>query len=82
SANADILLINKDLSSLVQALELASKSNSVIRQNIFWAIAYNIIAIPLAAMGYVPPWVAAIGMSVSSALVILNSSRLLSERTV
>jgi len=82
SANADILLINKDLSSLVQALELASKTNSVIRQNMVWAIAYNIIAIPLAAIGYVPPWAAAIGMSVSSAFVILNSSRLLSERSV
>lgn len=80
SANADILLINKDLSSLVKALDLASETTKVIRQNITWAIAYNIIAIPLAALGYVPPWVAAIGMSASSALVILNSSRLLRER--
>ncbi len=81
SANADILLVNKDLSSLVKAFGLAGETHKIIRQNIAWAIAYNIIAIPLAAMGYVPPWVAAIGMAASSVLVILNSSRLIRERS-
>ena len=46
-------------------------------ENLLWALAYNLLAIPLAAMGYVPPWGAALGMSASSLLVMLNSTRLL-----
>ncbi len=46
------------------------------RQNLFWAAAYNLLAIPLAALGWVPPWAAAIGMSASSVLVVLNAQRI------
>jgi Cu2+-exporting ATPase len=46
------------------------------RQNLAWAAAYNLAAIPLAAMGWIPPWLAAIGMSVSSILVVLNARRI------
>ena len=53
-----------------------SRARHIIRQNIGWAIAYNALALPLAAMGHVPPWAAAIGMSASSLLVLLNSLRL------
>ncbi len=49
------------------------------RQNIGWAAAYNLIAIPLAAAGFVTPWLAAIGMSVSSLVVVANSMRLLGQ---
>ncbi|MCB1612454.1 MAG: cation-translocating P-type ATPase, partial [Xanthomonadales bacterium] len=48
-----------------------------IRHNIRWAYGYNAIAIPVAALGWVPPWLAAIGMSLSSLIVVVNSMRLL-----
>jgi Cu2+-exporting ATPase len=48
----------------------------VIRQNLVWAAGYNLIGIPFAAAGYVPPWLAAVGMSLSSLLVVLNALRL------
>ncbi|HNP62924.1 MAG TPA: hypothetical protein PKH39_03260, partial [Woeseiaceae bacterium] len=48
----------------------------VIRQNIAWAIAYNLAAVPLAATGILAPWMAALGMSVSSLIVVLNALRL------
>jgi Cu2+-exporting ATPase len=80
SVNAYILLMNKELSSLAMVHNLAIKTHKIIRQNITWAIAYNMVAIPLAAMGYVQPWLAAIGMSASSIIVVLNASRLLRGR--
>jgi Cu2+-exporting ATPase len=55
---------------------LARKAQGVIRQNLAWSIFYNMIAIPAAAMGYVTPWMAGIGMSLSSLLVVLNAMRL------
>ncbi|NWG32205.1 MAG: cation-translocating P-type ATPase, partial [Rhodocyclaceae bacterium] len=48
----------------------------IIRQNLLWAFAYNLIAIPLAMTGWVTPWMAGIGMSASSLLVVLNALRL------
>jgi Cu2+-exporting ATPase len=48
----------------------------VIRQNLAWALSYNLLALPAAAAGFVHPWMAALGMSLSSLLVVLNSSRL------
>ena len=48
----------------------------IIRQNLTWAVTYNLAALPLAALGFVPPWLAAIGMSLSSVVVVLNAMRL------
>ena len=48
----------------------------IVRQNLAWAIVYNAVALPLAAAGVVPPWLAAIGMSTSSLVVVLNALRL------
>ena len=79
-AHADLILLGSRLNALPQALHLARRSMAVIRQNIRWAYAYNAIAIPAAALGLVPPWLAAIGMSVSSIVVVWNSMRLLRGR--
>ena len=73
---ADIIMLGDDISSLDDALRLADQTVGIIRQNIIWALAYNMLAIPFAMLGYIEPWMAAIGMSSSSLLVLLNSSRL------
>ncbi|NJN52660.1 MAG: cation-translocating P-type ATPase, partial [Gammaproteobacteria bacterium] len=67
--------------ALPRAIALARRARSVLRQNMTWAIAYNVSAIPLAALGLLPPWAAAIGMSLSSLGVTLNALRLSSVRS-
>lgn len=74
--SADMVLMRDNLQTLPTAVAIARQSLRVIRQNISWAIGYNIAALPLAAMGLIPPWLAAIGMSSSSLLVVLNALRL------
>jgi len=76
-AHADLVLLGSRLAALPQALELAQQTMLTIRHNIRWAYGYNAVAIPLAALGWVPPWLAAIGMSLSSLIVVVNSMRLL-----
>lgn len=73
---ADALLLNENLSTLALAIQAARKTRRIIRQNLIWALVYNGIALPLAAMGWVAPWQAAIGMSLSSLLVVGNALRL------
>lgn len=75
-ANADVLLLDDRLNLLVNARSLAEFTVKVMRNNTVWAIAYNLIGISLAAAGFVPPLAAAIGMSVSSILVVGNSLRI------
>jgi Cu2+-exporting ATPase len=75
-ASADVLLVRDSLTALPVAVAHTRKAKRIIRQNMAWASAYNLLAIPLAALGWVPPWVAAIGMSASSIFVVLNSLRL------
>ena len=81
SANADIVVTNSSLSALIDARSVATKTFSIIRQNITWAILYNACAIPAAIAGWVPPWLAGIGMSLSSILVVLNASRISTSTT-
>ena len=57
-------------------LRQARRTRSVVRQNLGWAALYNLICIPLALMGQMPPWLAGLGMASSSLLVVLNSARL------
>ena len=76
-ASADLVLVGNSLAALPAALALARRAKAIIRQNLVWAAAYNTAAMPLAAVGWVPPWLAAIGMSLSSILVVLNSLRLM-----
>ena len=76
--NADAVITNNSLTTLLHAISKGKKSTQIIRQNIYWALLYNLLALPLAATGFIPPWAAAIGMSVSSLIVVGNALRLLS----
>ncbi|MFG1497121.1 heavy metal translocating P-type ATPase [Saccharospirillum sp. HFRX-1] len=73
---SDALLLNDKLTVLAAAVRAARKTRRIIRQNLIWALVYNGVALPLAALGWVTPWQAAIGMSASSLLVVLNALRL------
>jgi len=73
---ADAVLLNGQLMQLVEALDTSRRTRKIIRQNMTWALIYNVCALPLAAAGLVAPWLAAIGMSLSSLIVVLNALRL------
>lgn len=75
--SADAVLTGSSLVRLPQSLQLARRTQRIIRQNLAWALAYNLIALPFAAMGLVTPGLAAIGMAGSSLLVTLNALRLM-----
>ena len=74
--SADLILVRDSLEDLPRTALLARRTQRVIRQNLAWSIGYNLAALPLAALGFVPPWLAAIGMSLSSVVVVLNAMRL------
>ena len=74
--SADMILIGETLTPLNDGIRMARRSMRTIRQNLSWAVLYNAVALPLAAAGMIAPWMAAIGMSASSLLVIVNSMRL------
>jgi len=73
---ADFVIGGGSLRRIPQAIALARRSRRIVRQNLGWAIGYNLLALPLAASGHVTPWMAAIGMALSSLLVTLNALRL------
>lgn len=73
---SDFVLLSENLDCLRMGLLRAHKALMVIRQNLWWSFAYNFVALPLAIAGYVTPWLAGIGMSASSLLVVLNSLRI------
>ena len=72
----DVVLMNSDPTAAVSAIDLARRTFRVIRQNLFWAFAYNTAAIPLAALGFLNPMIAAAAMAFSSVSVVVNSLRL------
>lgn len=78
--SADIVMLSDRLGSIVDALSVSAITQAIIRQNFIWALGYNICAIPAAASGYISPWMAAIGMSLSSLIVVVNALRLTSTR--
>ncbi|QKJ67530.1 heavy metal translocating P-type ATPase [Deefgea piscis] len=78
-AAGDMVLLNNNLSCLPAALALAKKTQSIIKQNLLWALLYNLGALPLAAAGFITPWLASLGMALSSLLVVVNALRLLSR---
>ncbi len=73
---ADIVLAGERLMRLPQVLQLARRTRRLIRENLAWALLYNLIALPFAAAGWVTPWIAALGMAGSSLIVTLNALRL------
>lgn len=73
---ADFVVTSPSLLRVPQAIALARRTQRVVRQNLAWAMGYNVLAIPLAAAGHVTPWIAALGMAGSSLLVTLNALRL------
>jgi Cu2+-exporting ATPase len=73
---ADLLLVNEDLTVLSRAVKVARAAMRVVRQNLAWSLVYNFSAVPAAALGWIPPWAAALGMSLSSLGVVLNARRL------
>jgi Cu2+-exporting ATPase len=74
--SADVIMLGESLHPLVTALTMSRKTLRIVRQNLVWAVVYNTTALPLAVAGLVPPWLAAIGMSASSLVVVLNALRL------
>jgi len=75
-AAAELIQRPESLHELADAIGLAKRTRRIIQQNLTWALAYNLIAIPLAALTWIPPWMAAIGMTASSIGVTLNALRL------
>jgi len=75
--SADVILLGSDLHKIKALTDNAKKTTHIIKENLGWAIGYNLIIVPLAVCGLVPPYVAVLGMSFSSLIVVSNSLRLL-----
>lgn len=75
-ASSDLIINGGQLNPIIDAIKITTKMMRIIRQNFSWAIAYNVIAVPFSMAGLVQPWLAAIGMSVSSLIVVINALRL------
>jgi P-type E1-E2 ATPase len=75
--NSDVILLSGRLDALLTAVRTAYRTSRTIRQNLAWAFVYNLVAVPLAACGYVTPLIAGAGMAASSMLVVANALRLL-----
>lgn len=74
--SSDSIILNGQIEAITAAKRIANKTERIIKQNFRWALIYNGSVLIPAALGYVPPWLAAIGMSLSSLLVVLNALRL------
>jgi Cu2+-exporting ATPase len=79
--SADLILVRDSLDQLPEIVRIARQAQRIVRQNLAWSIAYNLAALPLAALGLVPAWLAAIGMSLSSVFVVLNATRVARRTT-
>jgi Cu2+-exporting ATPase len=75
-AKADFVILGNRLAAVSSLLLHARRTRAVVRQNLAWAAAYNAVCVPLALAGWMPAWLAGLGMAASSLLVVLNSARL------
>ena len=82
NSTAEFIITGKSLIYIDIILNMSDKTHAVIRQNLSWALAYNLLAVPFAAAGLIVPWMAALGMSLSSLLVVLNSGRLAKRQRI
>jgi Cu2+-exporting ATPase len=73
--HADFVLLGNSLDEMQETFQLARRTMRIVRQNFAWALAYNAVALPLAATGWIGPWEAAVGMAASSFIVVLNALR-------
>jgi Cu2+-exporting ATPase len=78
---ADVVLTADRLGALAEVLAVSRGAMRLVRQNLGWALAYNALALPAAALGWIGPWEAAIGMSASSFIVVLNALRPLAKES-
>lgn len=77
-AQADFVVLGEQVTVVVACLQTARRTLKVVRQNLWWAAGYNAVCVPLAVMGWLPAWLAGLGMGLSSLLVVLNARRLAS----
>lgn len=75
-SQADFVVMGEQLQRIAQSLRLARRTMRIVRQNLGWALAYNLACIPLAVAGWIPAWLAGLGMAASSLLVVANALRL------
>ncbi|MFM2058515.1 MAG: hypothetical protein RLY71_2900 [Pseudomonadota bacterium] len=80
-ARADVIMLSNRIDDLVLLRDMAVRTMRIVRQNLRWALGYNLVSVPLALMGWLPPWLAGIGMAASSLLVVLNALRLARDRS-
>jgi Cu2+-exporting ATPase len=75
-ARADVIVLSDRIEDIPVLVETARRTVAIVRQNLRWALAYNALSVPLALAGWLPPWLAGIGMALSSLVVVLNALRL------
>lgn len=75
-AQSDFIVLGGQLAAVSALLQHARRTRAIVRQNLLWAALYNAVCVPLAILGFMPPWLAGLGMAASSLLVVLNSARL------
>ncbi|MEO8021637.1 cation-translocating P-type ATPase [Polaromonas sp.] len=75
-ARSDFIVVGGQLAAVPALLRHAHRTHAIVRQNLWWAALYNAVCVPLAILGFMPPWLAGLGMAASSLLVVLNSARL------
>jgi Cu2+-exporting ATPase len=74
--HADFVVLGQSLDAVLRTRQLAQRTMAIVRQNLWWALVYNAACVPAAVMGYVSPWLAGLGMALSSLFVVLNALRL------
>jgi Cu2+-exporting ATPase len=75
-ARSDVVVQGHQLMAIANTIALANRTQTVVRHNLTWAALYNAVCVPLAFMGYLPPWLAGLGMALSSVIVVLYSLQL------
>ena len=75
-AKSDFVVLGGQLRAVASLLLQARRTRRIVRENLAWAAVYNAVCVPLAVLGYMPPWLAGLGMAASSLLVVANSARL------